>query len=90
MRYLPKIKLPAAIPHIPLMWTLIGLLTAACIFAVVRVTDVQRHQNDALHSIICNAESFVRTSHRLTAEQKRQSLKFYDDSLAKARLAPCK
>ena len=89
MRYLPKVKLPAAIPHIALLWTLIGLQALSCIFALVRVQNVQSHQDRALRSIMCFAEGFVERSPHATPEQKRQAIQFYNEALSNAHLAPC-
>ena len=63
--------------------------TMAFVILFLRIQHVQSHQNDALRSIICRAEKFVRTSHDLTPAQRRQALKFYEDSLSSIHAAPC-
>lgn len=75
--------------HLMALWVLLALLTAATTFSLIRVQNVQHHQNDALHSIICSAERFIRNSKHETEQQKQQALKFYDDALSSAHLAPC-
>ena len=55
----------------------------------MRVADVQRHQNDALHSIICFAEDRIRVVPGLTAEQRHEDLSFYQHALTRAHLSAC-
>ena len=80
---------------IPLNWIqwLTVLLIPATIIPIVilfsQIQNVQKHQNDALHAIICHAERVVRTSTDLTTSQRWQALKFYRQSLADAHLSPC-
>lgn len=50
---------------------------------------VQAHQNDALHSIICRAEHYLRTQPGIPAKQRRQGIRFYEDALTGAHLQPC-
>lgn len=57
-----------------------------------RIQTVQNHQNDALHSIMCRAETLVvktPVSSQFTAKQKRQALRFYRSALTHAHLPPC-
>lgn len=75
--------------HIYLLWFFLALLAAACVFALVQVQNVQHHQNDALRSIICRAETFVKADKQATPEQKQKALRFYEQALAGAHLAPC-
>lgn len=75
--------------HYYALWVVVTLLTAACVFSVLRVQDVQAHQNDAIESIICHAESFIKADKKLTLAQRNQSLRFYRQSLADARLPEC-
>lgn len=79
----------------PLNW--IQWVTLALVLCVgvtvplifLRLENVQRHQNDALRSILCRAENVVRTEPGITVEQRRQALSFYEHALAGAHLAPC-
>lgn len=79
----------------PLNW--IQWLTLALVLCVgvtvplifLRIESVQHHQNDALRSVICLAESFVRNSKHLSPQQKNQSLDFYNRALSDARLRSC-
>ena len=79
----------------PLNWIqwltlLLAAVTAASFIVLyVRITNVQHHQNDALHSIICRAEHVVRTQPGLSSEKRRQALRFYETSLRVAHLKPC-
>lgn len=56
----------------------------------LRISHIQEHQNDALRSIICRAESFIRHDPSLTPKQRRQALRFYEDSLASIHARSCK
>lgn len=79
----------------PLNWiqwlTLALTLTVSATTPILyfRVQHVQRHQNDALHSIICRAEHVVSTEPGLTAKKRREALRFYEQALAGAHLKPC-
>ena len=79
----------------PLNWiqwltlALAAMTAASFIVLYNRITNVQAHQNDALHAIICRAEHFVRTQPGITAEKRQQALRFYDQSLSDANLKPC-
>ena len=79
----------------PINWiqwlTLALAMTIAATTPVLffRIQDVQHHQNDALDSIICHAERVVRTSSGLTAKQRTQALRFYEQSIRDAHLKPC-
>lgn len=84
--------------HRPLNWiqwlTLILLLAMSVTtpWLFYRVRSVQHHQNDALRSIMCRAETVVRrapVSATFTVKQKRQALRFYTQALAAAHLLPC-
>lgn len=75
--------------HLYVLWGLVALLAATSVFALVRVQEVQHHQNDALRSIICHAEKVVRTTPDLSAEQRARAIRFYRSSLSAAHLAPC-
>ena len=73
-------------------WVTLGLsLFTAFAFIVlyVRIENVQHHQNDALHSIICHAENVVRTQPGIPAEKRRQAIRFYQTSIVDAHLDPC-
>jgi hypothetical protein len=72
-----------------LLWLLLGLTAVTSAFAAVTVVVQQHHQNDALHSIICHGETVARTSRFFTPIQRRRTIRFYDQSLAVAHLAPC-
>ena len=57
-----------------------------------RVQHVQQHQNDALRSIMCRAETVVLRTHpsaQFTAKQKRQAIRFYSRAISDAHLDPC-
>lgn len=79
----------------PLNW--IQWLTLLCTLAlsilmpiiVLKIQDVQNHQNDALHTIICKVELAQKHSPLLSAQQKRQDLLFWDKALSGAHLASC-
>jgi len=78
--------------HPAIQW--LTLLLALCITGTlvtlyVRVQNVQKHENDALHSIICFAEHRVQVAPGFTPEQRHKALQFYSQSLADAHLAPC-
>lgn len=76
--------------HIFVQWVLIALLALAVAFAVYRIQNVQHHQNDALHSIICRAETFIKANKNgSTFEQRRRALHFYEQALKGAHLPPC-
>lgn len=75
--------------HIHVLAVLIALLAGATTYAVFKVQQVQAHQNDALRSIICRAESVVRTSPDLTAKQRVRALRFYEQSIRDAHLRSC-
>lgn len=79
----------------PINWiqwlTLVLALFMAFAFIVLyaRIQNVQRHENDALRSIICQAEHAVRVHPGIPAQQRRQALSFYQHSLVDAHLKPC-
>ena len=54
-----------------------------------RIEGVQRHQNDALRSIMCHAEHVVKAQPDITAKQRHEALRFYETSLVDAHLKPC-
>ena len=80
---------------LPINWiqwlTLLLAMTIATTTPVLffRIQNVQHHQNDALHSIICHAESVVRTQPGIPPEKRRQALRFYQTSIIDAHLKPC-
>lgn len=71
------------------LWIATGLVASMSALSLVIVLNAQRHQNDALHSVICFSESFIRHSKRLTPEQKVRDIRIYDRILRVAHLAPC-
>jgi hypothetical protein len=71
------------------LWVLLAVAAVAVAFAFLRIQDVQSHQNDALHSIICFVQKRELASPVLTAKQKRQAVRFWVAALKNARLAPC-
>ena len=79
----------------PLNW--IQWMSLALAFAVaftipilyLRIQDVQHHQNDALRSIMCQAEHVVRVRPGIPAKQRAQAIRFYETALDRAHLAPC-
>lgn len=76
----------------PVSWlSLLLAMTVAVTTPILflRIQDVQHHQNDALDSIICRAEHVVRTSSGLTLKQRRQAIRFYEQSIHDAHLKPC-
>ena len=79
----------------PLNWIQWLTLALAVVVAAttpilyLRITNVQAHQNDALHSIICRAEHFVKTQPGIKPNQRRQALRFYEGALRDANLDPC-
>jgi len=75
--------------YLVLMSVLLVIAAASSLFAFLRVQDVQRHQDTALRSIMCFAEGFVKKSPHATSQQKRQAIRFYNEALANAHLAPC-
>lgn len=80
------------IPLNPIQWLTLALAVVMAWtipFMYFRIQDVQHHQNDALRSVICLAEGFVRHAPHLSSEQRHQSLKFYDTALSDAHLNPC-
>jgi len=76
--------------HYLVLLSLLLVVTAtATLLSFLKVEYVQRHQNDALRSIMCRAESFVRKSPQTTPAQKRQAIRFYESALADAHLPSC-
>lgn len=79
----------------PLNWiqwlTLALAVATAASFIILynRITHVQQHQNDALHSILCFAEHTVRVRPGIPEEQRQQALRFYARALADANLKRC-
>lgn len=71
------------------IWVLLALVAAATALAFVRVQDIQRHQNDALRSIICYVDAREQSSPTLTALQKRQAGDFWRAALQSAHLPYC-
>lgn len=70
---------------------LVVVVTVGFIYGFQRLSYEQAHQNDALRSLICRAELFVRKQPdaSITAKQRHEALKFYRDALRAANLAPC-
>lgn len=66
-----------------------GVLLLLVALGFVYVRQVQAHQNDALHSIICRAEYLVETHPGLSPAKRREELRFYEDVSAGAHLKPC-
>lgn len=78
--------------HLLALWFAIGLVAVASAAAIVSVVLIQRHQNDALHSIMCRAVTVVErtpVSSAFTAKQKAHALRFYRSALSHANLPPC-
>lgn len=79
----------------PINWiqwlTLLLALTVSVTTPILyfRIQNVQHHQNDALHSIICRAEHVVRTQPDIPAKQRREALHFYRHALTGAHLQSC-
>ena len=79
----------------PLNWIqwstllLLFVVPALTVLLFFRIQDVQHHQNDALHTIICSIESFQARSHHLTVAQKHAQLRFWTLELQAAHLRPC-
>jgi hypothetical protein len=79
----------------PVNWiqwlTLMTVVTIGIIVPVliVQINNVQRHQNDALRTILCFSEARIRISPTLTPKQRRDAIKFYDDALARIDAKPC-
>jgi hypothetical protein len=78
--------------HPAVQW--LTLLLALCIsFTLVvlymRIQNVQKHENDALHSIICQAEHAVQVRPGIPPAQRHQAIRFYRAALANAHLDPC-
>ena len=74
--------------------TLVLALVTAAAFIVLylRIQHVQHHQNDALRSIMCRAETVVHRTHtsaQFTMAQKRKAIRFYERALSDAHLKPC-
>lgn len=71
--------------------TLILAVTTAVVVPILfnRVSSIQQHQNDGLRAVICRAEDFIVKDKQLTPAQKKQSLDFYNQSLASIHAAPC-
>lgn len=68
---------------------LLIVMAAGFIYGFRIVENVQRHQNDGLRTVICLAEGFVKGSHHIDAQQRAQSLRFYNQALSKAHLRSC-
>ncbi len=75
--------------YLVLLSLMVAMTAAASLLAFIKVQDVQRHQDTALRSIMCFAEGFVEKSPHATAQQKKQAIRFYNEALVSARLAPC-
>lgn len=75
--------------HLVVLWLLLLLTGIASTTAVLRVLDVQRHQNDALHAVICFSEHRYEVSKRVPEPQRRQAIRAFNQALAVAHLAPC-
>lgn len=73
--------------HYYVLWSLLALLAAACVFSLVRVENVQHHQNDALRSIICFVEHREKVT--LPPKERQQAIEFWAKALADAHLKPC-
>ena len=79
----------------PLNWiqwlTLALAFTVACTTPILylRIQDVQHHQNDALRSIMCQAEHAVQVRPGIPHKQRVQALHFYQHALVSAHLNPC-
>lgn len=81
--------------YVPLNWiqwltlTLCAAVAIGFSYGFHEIKQVQRHQNDALDSIICRAERVVRTEPGLTADERHRALRFYENALKGAHLTPC-
>lgn len=75
-----------------IQWLTLALalfMAFAFIVLYLRIQHVQRHENDALRSIICQAEHAVRVRPGIPQEQRRQALSFYEHALTNSHLEPC-
>lgn len=79
----------------PLNWiqwstlVLLFVVPALTVVMFLRVQDVQRHQNDALHNIICFVAAAEQRNPHLSVVRKRQALTFWRRALTDAHLKPC-
>lgn len=80
---------------VPLNWVQWVTLALLLSFAITtpllffRIQGVQKHQNDALRSIICHAISVTEKQPGIPAAQRQRSIRFFESSLADAHLKPC-
>lgn len=75
-----------------IQWVTIATALAVAVmlpFILIKISNEQHHQNDALRSIICRAEHVVKTEPGIPAEQRRRAFRFYEQALRGAHLAPC-
>lgn len=75
--------------HIYALLVLIALLAGATTYSIIKVLDVQAHQNDSLQSIICFQVHLIRSSHRLTATQRATDLRLADRAIKIGHLRFC-
>jgi hypothetical protein len=74
------------------LWMLLAVMGLVMAFSLTQIANVQHHQNDALHLIMCRAETVVNrtpVSAQFTAKEKRQTERFYVQALSQANLPPC-
>lgn len=75
-----------------IQWSTLALLLLVPVLSVIiliHVQDVQRHQNDALHSIICRVEAAELRSPVLSTQEKHHDIRFWSAALNSAHLKPC-
>ena len=75
--------------NLHVLWALVLLLGAASVFALIRVEEVQAHQNDALSAIICHAEHLIRTTSDLNPPQRSRAIRFYQQQIRLEHLKAC-
>lgn len=75
--------------HFYVLWILVALLGGASVFALVRVQEVQSHQNDALSALICHAEHAVKREPDITSQQRENALRFYQRQIRLEHLKGC-
>ena len=77
-----------------LIWVLLATVTVMASFALIRSAQTQKHQNDALHTIICTIQAkelhpSSPDAPKPTAAQKAEIIKFWSEELKAANLVPC-
>lgn len=75
--------------HLLSLWLAVILVAGAAGYAIYRGAEAQSHQNDALDAVMCRAEHVIRTTRGITAKQRRQGLRFYEQEISANHLKPC-